>query len=201
MAISERDKALGMRKIKPLFDPEALLNPGVLITPNTEVHVQNLKLMPLADPIVDLCIECGFCEPACPSHQLTLSPRQRIVTTREMARLKQTGEDPARLATMHPVTAGIVLGLLVGKLAGVFGFTWLAVRLGLGTLPGGIRWNHVFGVALLTGIGFTMSLFIGSLAFPDDSMHGQVRLGVLLASTCAAVAGLSWLRAVSASPR
>jgi hypothetical protein len=48
----------------------------------------------------------------------------------------------------------------------VFGFTWLAVRLGLGTLPAGIRWSHVFGVALLTGIGFTMSLFIGSLAFP-----------------------------------
>ncbi len=90
-----------MQKIKPLFDPEALLNPGVLITPNAQVHVQNLKLMPLADPIIDLCIECGFCEPACPSHQLTLSPRQRIVTTREMARLKHTGEDPARLAAME----------------------------------------------------------------------------------------------------
>ena len=90
-----------MQRIKPLFDPEALLNPGVLITSNAQVHVQNLKLMPLADPIVDLCIECGFCEPACPSHQLTLSPRQRIVTTREMARLKQTGEDPARLAAME----------------------------------------------------------------------------------------------------
>ena len=101
----------------------------------------------------------------------------------------------------HPVTAGIVLGLLVGKLTGVFGFTWLAVRLGLGTLPGGIRWNHVFGVALLTGIGFTMSLFIGSLAFPDDSLHGQVRLGVLLASTCAALAGVTWLRVVSAPAR
>jgi len=101
----------------------------------------------------------------------------------------------------HPVTAGIVLGMLVGKLAGVFGFTWLAVRLGLGTLPAGIRWRHVFGVALLTGIGFTMSLFIGSLAFPDDTLHGQVRLGVLLGSTCAAIVGILWLRAVSARPR
>jgi D-lactate dehydrogenase len=90
-----------MQKIKPLFDPEALLNPGVLITPNAQVHVQNLKLMPLADPVVDLCIECGFCEPACPSHQLTLSPRQRIVTTREMARLRRSGEDDSRLAAME----------------------------------------------------------------------------------------------------
>src|SRR5690606_13607765 len=76
-------------------------NPGVLITPNPNVHVENLKLMPLADPVVDLCIECGFCEPACPSHQLTLSPRQRIVATREMERLARSGEDPARLAAME----------------------------------------------------------------------------------------------------
>ncbi len=90
-----------MQKIKPLFDPEGLLNPGVLITPDARVHVQNLKLMPLADPIIDLCIECGFCEPACPSAQLTLSPRQRIVTTREMARLRRTGEDDERLKAME----------------------------------------------------------------------------------------------------
>ncbi len=90
-----------MQRIKPLFDPEGLLNPGVLLTATPNSHVENLKLMPLADPIVDLCIECGFCEPACPSHQLTLSPRQRIVTTREMARLKRSGEDPARLAAME----------------------------------------------------------------------------------------------------
>src|SRR5690606_29699519 len=89
-----------MQKIKPLFDPEGLLNPGVLITPNAQAHVQNLKLMPLADPIIDLCIECGFCEPACPSAQLTLSPRQRIAVTRERARLRQTGEDPERLKAL-----------------------------------------------------------------------------------------------------
>jgi D-lactate dehydrogenase len=90
-----------MQRIKPLFDPEGLLNPGVLITPNPRTHVEHLKLMPLADPLVDLCIECGFCEPACPSHQLTLSPRQRIVATREMARLRESGEDGARLARME----------------------------------------------------------------------------------------------------
>jgi Na+:H+ antiporter, NhaA family len=98
---------------------------------------------------------------------------------------------------MHPVTLGISLGLFAGKLAGVFGFTWLAVRLGFGALPSGVHWPHVFGVALLTGIGFTMSLFMGSLAFPDDTLHGPVRLGVLLGSTCAALAGVFWLIAVS----
>jgi D-lactate dehydrogenase len=89
-----------MHRIKQLFDPEGLLNPGVLLNPDPDLHVKNLKLMPLADPIVDLCIECGFCEPACPSVQLTLSPRQRIVVTRERARLRQTGEDPERLAAL-----------------------------------------------------------------------------------------------------
>ena len=89
-----------MQRIKPLFDPEGLLNPGVLITPEPDTHVKNLKLMPLADPVVDMCIECGFCEPACPATHLTLSPRQRIVVTRERARLRASGEDPVRLAAL-----------------------------------------------------------------------------------------------------
>src|SRR5262249_715916 len=90
-----------MQKIKPLFAPGGLLNPGVLINPDPSFHTRTLKVMPVADPVVDQCIECGFCEPACPSHQLTLSPRQRIVTTREMARLRKSGEDPARLRAME----------------------------------------------------------------------------------------------------
>ena len=90
-----------MHRIKALFDPEGLLNPGVLLNPDPQLHVHNLKRMPLADPVVDLCIECGFCEPACPSHHMTMSPRQRIVVTREKARLAATGEDPDRLAEME----------------------------------------------------------------------------------------------------
>ncbi|MBE7733355.1 FAD-binding and (Fe-S)-binding domain-containing protein [Devosia faecipullorum] len=87
-----------MHKIKAIFDPERLLNPGVLLNDDDKIHVKNLKVMPLADEMVDLCIECGFCEPACPSHHLTLTPRQRIAVTRERARLRESGEDPARLA-------------------------------------------------------------------------------------------------------
>jgi Na+:H+ antiporter, NhaA family len=98
---------------------------------------------------------------------------------------------------LHPVTVGIAAGLFAGKLLGVFGFTWLAVRFGFAALPADVRWAHVFGVALLTGIGFTMSLFLGALAFSDDALHGPVRLGVLLGSTCAALGGVFWLKWVS----
>lgn len=89
-----------MHRIKALFDPERLLNPGVLLNDDPKIHVKNLKLMPLADEVVDLCIECGFCEPACPSHHMTLTPRQRIAVTRERARMRASGEDPARLARL-----------------------------------------------------------------------------------------------------
>lgn len=75
-----------MRRIKRLFDPDKLLNPGVIINDNPNAHLDNLKPLPPADALVDKCIECGFCEPQCPSHQLTLSPRQRITGLREMAR-------------------------------------------------------------------------------------------------------------------
>jgi len=95
---------------------------------------------------------------------------------------------------LHPVTLGIALGLLGGKVIGVFGFCWLAVRSGWGRLPAQVDLTHLFGVALLTGLGFTMSLFLGALAFTDEGLHGQIRLGVLAGSTCAALAGVAWLR-------
>ena len=81
-----------MRRIKALFDPENLLNPGVILNDNPHAHLENLKPMPAAEDIVDRCIECGFCEPLCPSHRLTLSPRQRIVSVRELSRRAAAGE-------------------------------------------------------------------------------------------------------------
>ena len=81
-----------MRRIKQLFDPQNLLNPGVVLNDDPMAHLKNLKPMPAAEEIVDRCIECGFCEPLCPSHRLTLSPRQRIVSWRELSRRTAAGE-------------------------------------------------------------------------------------------------------------
>jgi D-lactate dehydrogenase len=81
-----------MRRIKHLFDPAGRLNPGVILNDNPAAHLENLKPMPAAEDIVDRCIECGFCEPLCPSHRLTLSPRQRIVSVRELSRRAAAGE-------------------------------------------------------------------------------------------------------------
>jgi D-lactate dehydrogenase len=90
-----------MWEIKELFDPHNILNPGVLLNRNAHVHLENLKPLPAADPLVDKCIECGFCEPTCPSRDLTLTPRQRIVIWREIARLEASHEDPERLAELR----------------------------------------------------------------------------------------------------
>lgn len=85
-----RDAYQLMWRIKKLFDPENLLNPGVVLNDDKDVHLKNLKPMPATHELVDRCIECGFCEPICPSRNLTLTPRQRIVAWREHARLKTT---------------------------------------------------------------------------------------------------------------
>tara|TARA_Y100000294_G_scaffold58043_1_gene54896 strand:+ start:8830 stop:11685 length:2856 start_codon:yes stop_codon:yes gene_type:complete len=85
-----------MRKIKAMFDPDNILNPGVILNNDPHIHIKNLKPLFPVDPLVDKCIECGFCEPTCPSRALSLTPRQRIVGLREIARLEASGEDPER---------------------------------------------------------------------------------------------------------
>jgi NhaA family Na+:H+ antiporter len=87
------------------------------------------------------------------------------------------------------VPLGIVLGLFFGKQLGVFGLTWLAIKLGIAKLPEQATWMTVYGVSILCGIGFTMSFFIGSLAFTEPEYMNQVRLAVLLASLIAAIVG------------
>lgn len=86
-----------MKAIKHLFDPANLLNPDVILSDDRNIHLQNLKPLPEADPLVDKCIECGFCEAVCPSRRLTLTPRQRIVIWRELQRRRQSGESPERI--------------------------------------------------------------------------------------------------------
>ncbi|AZC23039.1 MULTISPECIES: Na+/H+ antiporter NhaA [Pseudomonas] len=99
----------------------------------------------------------------------------------------------------HFVPMGIAVGLLLGKTVGVFGLTWLAVKTGLAALPAGANWGQVFGVAILCGIGFTMSLFVGSLAFvPGASEYaGMDRMGILTGSLLAALIGYAVTAAAS----
>ncbi len=94
-----------------------------------------------------------------------------------------------------PVPMGIMLGLFIGKQLGVFGFSWLAIKLKLASLPEGSSWRQLYGVAVLTGIGFTMSLFVDSLAFSDSQVYKYAdKLAILLGSFLSGVVGYLILR-------
>jgi NhaA family Na+:H+ antiporter len=99
-------------------------------------------------------------------------------------------------ALLSPVPLGIMLGLFVGKPLGVFTISWLAVKLGIAQLPNGVNFKQIFAVSILCGIGFTMSMFIASLAFEHGGLdYGSYsRLGILVGSTLAAVVGYLALR-------
>lgn len=102
----------------------------------------------------------------------------------------------------HPVAMGITTGLVMGKLIGITGFTWLAVKLGLTTLPHELNFKHIIGVGLMGGIGFTMSIFIAELGFalhPKDLL--MAKTGILLASIVAGVSGFFWLYLTAAKTR
>jgi NhaA family Na+:H+ antiporter len=100
-----------------------------------------------------------------------------------------TGDTVDR-AVSSPVTHGVVVGLVAGKLAGISSFTWLAAKLRLGTLPDGTRWSQIAGVAALGGVGFTVSLFVSTLAFPGRiALQEDAKLGILVASGVAALLG------------
>jgi len=111
------------------------------------------------------------------------------------------GMTPAAL--FDPVPLGVALGLFIGKQVGVFGFSWLAIRMNWAELPMYASWRQLYGVAVLCGIGFTMSLFIGLLAFPGETLlQDEVKLGVLLGSIASAIVGSLLLRsATSRAPQ
>jgi NhaA family Na+:H+ antiporter len=97
-------------------------------------------------------------------------------------------------AAGSPVTLGIVLGLVGGKLLGITGGAWLATKAGVADLPAGVSWRHIMGAAALGGIGFTVSLFITGLAFEDPLLADEARMGILAASVLATVVGAVVLR-------
>ena len=103
------------------------------------------------------------------------------------------GISPEQIA--GPVPLGIMLGLFVGKQVGVFGFSWIAIKLGLASRPTGATWRQLYGVAILTGIGFTMSLFVDTLAYNDTDLYRYAdKLAILLGSFLSGIAGYLLLK-------
>jgi NhaA family Na+:H+ antiporter len=102
-------------------------------------------------------------------------------------------------ALSHPVALGITLGLFVGKPLGILAFSYLGVKAGIASLPEGVQWSHVFGVGLLGGIGFTMSLFISTLSFEALDLANYSKLGILIGSLLSAISGITYLWWVSRS--
>ena len=94
----------------------------------------------------------------------------------------------------EPLVLAITLGLFAGKQIGIFGSVWIADKLGIARRPGGASWRQVYGVSLIAGIGFTMSLFIGGLAFADPGLQDRVKIGVLAGSLLSAILGYVVLR-------
>jgi Na+:H+ antiporter, NhaA family len=100
-----------------------------------------------------------------------------------------------------PVTTGVLLGLVVGKTVGVFGFTAIAVKAGIARLPTGTTWRHLFGLATAAGVGFTVALFVTSLSFDTAATTDAAKVGILFGSTIAGIIGFTLLRtAPAASP-
>ena len=185
-----REATALMYRIKQSFDPAGLLNPGVILNDNPTAHLEHLKPLPTASALVDKCIECGFCEPKCPSHQLTLSPRQRIIAWREMSRRELAGEAPGKLAEDYvymglgtcagcslcasACPVGIDTGALVRDLRGRR-HSGAARRIG--------RWsgNHFGAVALLARLGLRLG-------------HGAA--SIVGERTLATVSGGAWRRSM-----
>ena len=101
---------------------------------------------------------------------------------------------------VEPITLGVALGLFIGKQVGVFGASALAIKLRLANLPVAASWAQLYGVALLCGIGFTMSLFIGLLAYPNPALQNEVKVGVLAGSLISALCGAALLSVARREP-
>uniref|UniRef100_UPI00359406E6 Na+/H+ antiporter NhaA n=1 Tax=Persicitalea sp. TaxID=3100273 RepID=UPI00359406E6 len=100
--------------------------------------------------------------------------------------------DVSALLTL-PLSLGIVAGLFLGKPLGIVLFSWGVVKSGGAKLPAGLKWRHIFGLGFTAGIGFTMSIFIASLSFPDAVQQSSAKLAIMVGTVLSGVVGLLWL--------
>ena len=176
-----------MRRIKKLFDPQGILNPGVIFNDDPNCHIQHFKPLPLTDPEVDKCIECGFCEVNCLTAGFTLSSRQRIVIQREISRLAASGSDATRLKTLKKAYRYLGSATCAGD-----GLCASSCPMSINTghlthhvreaanLPGSIGWragravaNHFSGTKSVLRLGLRMA----------NTAHGVLGSG-LMGSVC-----------------
>ena len=158
-------------------------------------------------------VAVGLLTPAQRQVQETISPAERLTHTLHpwtsfvvvpLFALANAGVPLSRVALAaavdSPITGGVILGLVVGKLVGVSGAAWLALRLRVGALPEAVTSRQLLALAAVAGVGFTVSLFIASLAYPTAELQDQARVGIMAGSLLAAVVGAMLLRA-SLPPR
>ncbi len=98
---------------------------------------------------------------------------------------------------VHPISLGIIAGLILGKFLGISLLSHLVVKLKIASLPENVTWQHIYGVAFLAGIGFTMSMFISDLAFKEDELKQIAKVGIMAASLLSAIIGMVWLSMAS----
>ncbi len=180
---------LAMQEIKAIFDPDQLLNPGVIINDDPDAHVKNIKPMLPAHDLVDTCTECGFCERNCMSHGFTLSARQRIVIYREMIRLAASGENPDRLEQLREQYKWY--GDQTCATDGLCALT-CPVEIDTGKLIKVLRHDHVTPAARRIAV---------QVAKRMDSVTAVTRLGLNLLNRTRSLLGTRWMTALTARLR
>lgn len=181
--VNERDFVLSLRKHSSEFE-QAVPKNGSLMTTEQHHNIESIKQLCLDAQTPLQKIENGLH----PWVAFVIMPLFALANAGVLINSRFFS------ALVQPVGAGIMTGLIAGKFIGVFFFTWVMVRLRLAALPQGANWKHITGVALLAGVGFTMSLFITELAFDAPAMADEAKAGILVASTISGVAGLCMLK-------
>ena len=185
--INENDYSENLRKLSYDFDKEIPSN-STLTTPQQHRTIQHVKSLSLAAETPLQKIEHALH----PWVAFLIMPLFALANSGIMI-----GAD-IFTAIINPVSIGVTAGLVIGKFVGIISFTWILVKTGLGKLPYNAKWKHIIGVALLAGIGFTMSLFISGLAFKNPIFVDQAKYGILLASVVSGILGTIVLKKIKA---